>query len=102
MFIFSTTICAPFVIQLFIHCLFISFKFAGIKQFVNHNLHNIKTPVNAIKLGELLTEANYPEEEVKFLVVGFTIGFDISYEGPKIRKSRSRNIPFTTGVGDKI
>ena len=46
-------------------------------------------------------EADYPEDEVKFLVQGFNKGFDIRYEGPKQRQSKSNNIPFTPGVGNK-
>ena len=47
----------------------------------------------------MLKQTGYPEDETKFLVDGFTIGFDIGYKGPQNRQSRSRNIPFT--VGDK-
>ena len=78
------------------------FVFLDIKQCTNFDLENIKMPVDAMKLEQLLKEANYPEEETQFLVEGFSQGFDIGYEGPKNRQSKANNIPFTPGVGDKV
>ena len=57
------------------------------------------TPVIADRLGKLLCESGYPSEEIKFLVLGFTEGFDICYQGPTNRMNTARNIPFM--VGDK-
>ena len=48
---------------------------------------------------ELLQESNYDKTESIFLIKGFTEGFDIGYQGPQIRQSKSHNIPFS--VGDK-
>ena len=33
-----------------------------------------------------------------FLIEGFTTGFDIGYAGPRVRKSKSENIPLTVGT----
>ena len=65
--------------------------------YTNHDLKNIKTPVNVNRLQELLKETGYDVKESKFLVEGFSNGFDIGYQGPKLRKSTSKNIPFTVG-----
>ena len=70
-------------------------------HYENLDLDSIVTPVKVEVLGRLLNEANYDQNETAFLIYGFTNGFDIGYHGPKVRKSTSRNIPFTPGVGDK-
>ena len=71
-----------------------------VSRHINHNLTDILTPVNAEKLEEYLTAINYDKTEQEFLVSGFTQGFNIGYEGPQIRQSKSANIPFT--VRDKF
>ena len=58
------------------------------------------TPLNVPVYNKLLQEANYDDEERRFLVDGFYNGFDIGYQGCKTRQSKSKNIPFT--VGNKI
>ena len=63
----------------------------------NGDLVNIVTPVNILKLQQMLIESNYDAEETTFLVNGFTHGFDIGYEGPVQRRSTSDNIPLTVG-----
>ena len=45
----------------------------------------------------MLSDAGYDNDKITFLHQGFTRGFDLSYEGPKQRQSRSQNIPFTVG-----
>ncbi len=40
------------------------------------------TPVNPVKLGELLTSIGYDREKIDFLVEGFTHGFCIGHQGP--------------------
>ena len=52
-------------------------------------------------LERLLKKSNYDVEETRFLLDGFTTGFDIEYQGPWKRQDYSRNIPFLDGVGDK-
>ena len=63
----------------------------------NFYLTNIKTPINAVKLEELLIKTEYDPKEMRFLVNGFRHGFDLYYQGSWNRKNRSRNIPFTVG-----
>ena len=65
------------------------------------DLDSIVTPLNVKRFEGLLKEANYDEEKTRFLVDGFTNGFDIGYDGPMDRQSEAENIPFTPGVGDK-
>ena len=72
------------------------------QYFENYDLDNIQTPVLVDRLVNLLRESKYNESKVRFLEKGFRKGFDIGYEGPKMRQSTSANIPFTVGVGDKV
>ena len=72
-----------------------------VKRFENYNLTDIVTPLNVEKFKQLLEESKYEAEESQFLIDGFTNGFDIGYRGPTTRQSKSKNIPFTPGVGDK-
>ena len=65
--------------------------------FENYNLEDIVTPVKFGRLIELLKQTNYHPSEIKYLQEGFTQGFDIGYEGPKIRQSESMNIPLKIG-----
>ena len=51
------------------------------------------TPVRADILENRLKLAGYDEKETKFLIQGFSKGFDIGYCGPRTRQSLSRNIP---------
>ena len=76
-----------------------SLNISEIEHYTNHDLKNIVTPLKAEVFGKLLKESGYPKNETDFLIKGFTDGFDIGYRGPKVRQSRSKNIPFT--VGDK-
>ena len=71
------------------------------EEYRNHNLVDIITPVKVEILEQLLIESRYDEDETRFLVNGFTHGFDIGYEGPLNRSDTSQNIPFKEGVGSK-
>ena len=71
------------------------------KQVINEDLEHPFTVVNAKRLQYYLERTKYDAEKTKFLVDGFVNGFSIGYEGPTDRKSTSRNIPFTPGVGDE-
>ena len=51
-------------------------------DFLNHDLQKIVTPVKADILQDLLLEAGYKTDKIKFLWEGFTYGFDLNYEGP--------------------
>ena len=65
--------------------------------FKNYNLEDIVTPIKVGRLIELLKQTNYHPSEIKYLQNGFTQGFDIGYEGPKIRQSESMKIPLKIG-----
>ena len=43
----------------------------------------------------MLNQLGYPKSEIEYLANGFKNGFDIGYEGPKMRQSTAENIPFT-------
>lgn len=58
---------------------------------------NIVTPVIADELGTLLKETNYPKDDTEFLVKGFKYGFSLGYEGPKNRRTLSRNHKLRAG-----
>ena len=45
----------------------------------------------------MLHEAKDDEGEIKFLVEGFTNGFEIGYEGPQDRQQYARNLPIKCG-----
>ena len=64
------------------------------------------TSLNVAKFEELLRLSQYDAGETKFLIDGFTNGFDIGYEGPIKRQSYAENIPITVGstreLWDKI
>ena len=84
---------------MFIHSVIL---FPILIEYTNKNLTKMVTPVHVEVLQRLLKESNYDEEETKFLVDGFTHGFDIGYEVPEIRTDTANNIPFQKGVGDKF
>ena len=65
------------------------------EYYENVDLETIVTPVKVDKFIQLLKETKYDPDEISFLKRGFCQGFDIGYEGPKIRRSTSNNIPFT-------
>ena len=57
----------------------------------------METPVKVEELIRMLKHYDYDENETSFLEEGFTVGFDIGYEGPSERKSESENIPLKVG-----
>ena len=60
------------------------------------------TPVNVKNLERLLRKLKYDVGESRFLVNGFSAGFDLQYRGPKHQRDTSKNIPFKAEVGDKF
>ena len=72
----------------------------GIKFCSNYDVTNVCTPVNPIKLGQLLRESNYDAEKTNYLVQGFTNGFDLGYRGSENIRICSPNLKFT--VGSKV
>ena len=65
--------------------------------FENFNLHEIFTPVNAQRFGQLLRDANYPIEKTEFIEQGFSSGFSLGYEGPQEVKQYSANLRLRIG-----
>ena len=63
----------------------------------NFDLTNVHTPVNADLLIQYLNASKYNAKEIEFLGDGFKHGFDIGYQGPKQRSSKSSNIPLKVG-----
>ena len=53
------------------------------EMYINHDLENIVTPIDAKILTKYLRDSGYDEAESQFLVKGFTEGFSIEYEGPE-------------------
>ena len=60
------------------------------EHYENFDVSNITTPVNAVKLHQLLTDTSYDPVKTRFLVKGFTEGFDLGYRGPQMSE-RSQN-----------
>ena len=63
----------------------------------NFNLTDIITPVNVMALHGLLIESGYNIHKTKFLVNGFSEGFSLGYQGPKIVKRLSPNLKLRVG-----
>ena len=78
------------------------YSLGSIDYCFNGDLESIVTPVKVNRLVELLNQANYPTEKVEFLPNGFVNGFDIGYEGPEHRQSKSENLPFTIGIESEL
>ena len=60
--------------------------------FENFDLENIVSPVDVTQLEQLLIQTGYDKSETKFLVNGFTNGFDIGYRGDQKVKLQSHNL----------
>ena len=63
----------------------------------NHDLDNVITPVDAKAFEGLLQMFNYPLDKIKFLIDGFTEGFDICYQGPKCVRHSAPNLKLRVG-----
>ena len=68
-----------------------------ILHFVNKDLTNIVTPVDADVLHDLLMESKYDVDETNFLVSGFQNGFSLGYSRKEKVKLTSRNLKLRTG-----
>ena len=66
------------------------------------DLDSIITPLDVTAFEDMLIEANYDAEEMRFLLDGFTNGFDIGYQGPSVRQSYSENIPLSVGTNQDL
>ena len=72
-------------------------KSLDINYTINLDIEHITTPIKLDEYSALLNQSRYPEEEKNFLIQGFTNGFDIGYNGPRERVSKSDNLPFRIG-----
>ena len=73
------------------------YTLTDILEFKNLDLKNIVTPVRVKEYEFLLREAGYEQQKIKYLVHGFTKGFDLKYQGPKKVQKKSPNLKLTVG-----
>ena len=66
-------------------------------EYENFNLKNIITPVDVEQYARLLKELGYDKDKSKYLVKGFTKGFDLEYQGSKKVTKTARNLPLRVG-----
>ena len=57
------------------------------------------TPINVKNFKRLLDSSGYHSDKARYLVSGFTQGFDFGYKGPLQRTDILDNIPIKPGVG---
>ena len=65
--------------------------------FENYDIQNIKTPVDADKLDQLLQEANYNSAKRQYLVEGFRKGFSLHFGGNDRVKRYAPNLKLRVG-----
>ena len=66
------------------------------------NLKDIVTPVDVSAYERLLKEAGYDAQKTRYLVNGFTNGFDLEYQGPRNVKRSARNLPLSVGSKEEL
>ena len=66
-------------------------------HFENLDLRTISTPIKIDRLKAMLEVTGYDQRKTKFLIDGFTNGFDFHYEGSSKRSDLSNNLPLTCG-----
>ena len=66
-------------------------------QHSNLDLDNIVTPVDAVRFKKLLEASGYSPKKMEFLFKGFSEGFDIQYEGPKLVRRTAPNLKLRVG-----
>ena len=71
-------------------------------QYENYDLDSIIMPIDVEKFNDILREVNYLNEKRRYLINGFTNGFDIGYQGPLDRRSYSENIPLRIGTPTQL
>ena len=69
--------------------------------FENYDLTSVVTPINVLRLRNMLLDSGYDRKKTTFLIDGFTRGFDFGYAGPVNRRDSSANLPFR-GVGSPL
>ena len=65
--------------------------------FENYNDSDIVTPVNVTVLEKLLIQSKYCTQKTKYLIKGFTEGFQLEYEGPRDQTRKSKNLNLRVG-----
>ena len=65
----------------------------------NLEKYDIVTPINVDRYAKLLKRSHFPGEKSRYLINGFTRGFDLGYRGPLNRRNLANNIPIQEGVG---
>ena len=66
-----------------------------VPSFENFDLDEIIMPIDISSYSRLLHRTGYDSEKARFLLKGFSSGFDLGYSGPTLRRDKARNIPFT-------
>ena len=64
---------------------------------MNYNLTEVHTLVIPHVFDQLLINAHYDDEKRRFLIEGFTKGFNLEYQGPKNIKQTAPNLKLTVG-----
>ena len=63
----------------------------------NFDLENVITPVNAKMFEKLLIQSSYSKRKTKYLIQGFSCGFNLHYERKKDVKIFSNNLRLQVG-----
>ena len=66
-------------------------------MFENKDLNNIITSVDVKVFERLLIQSKYDLEETKYLVDGFTYGFELEYHGDRKLVKTAPNLKFRIG-----
>ena len=67
--------------------------FSEADRFEDLEWDEIKTLIIVAELHKLLIMSDYDKDKTEKLITGFTRGFCIEYEGPRIRQDTSQNLP---------
>ena len=68
-----------------------------ILNFENLTLDDMPTPIVIRELEKLLFITGYDDNKSRYLLQGFTRGFDLGYQGPYERQDSARNLPLNVG-----
>ena len=70
----------------------------GAKSTACLDLNDIVTPIDSVKLEQLLIETGYDKTKTTHIVEEFRSGFDLGYRGPSNRTDLSSNLPLYVGT----
>lgn len=68
-----------------------------VREEFNPDFKSLITPLNVTRYYELLLQSEYDESKTRYLVDGFTNGFDLGYRGPKQVRREARNLRLRVG-----